>query len=47
MKRVVHESIGYINVYMNVIGILKGYIKCVEFYEVELNGHPPNSWMHS
>jgi hypothetical protein len=25
-KRVVHESIGYINVYMNVIGILKGYM---------------------
>jgi hypothetical protein len=27
MKRVVvHESISYINVYMDVIGILKGYI---------------------
>jgi hypothetical protein len=31
MKMVVHESIGYINVYMNVIRILKNYMNVYNY----------------
>jgi len=47
-ERVEHESKCYINVLHECYRNSKRWHECVEFQEMELNGHPPNIiWVHN
>jgi hypothetical protein len=42
-----HEVKCYINVLHECYKNSKSWHEYIEFQEIELNGHPPNAWMHS